>query len=188
MTFEATIQAMYDAYPEFFKERADCLNHLFCTLGNGWEWKNGQLVSKDNEYKKFKVKELKARFVDGKAHQHNVMSLRDVAVSFTLRGILDRIPEKDLESNKIEAFKQVLYEHYAKEGYADDKYHEKTRNERWYFAMCNNWCDDYVNLFNIPEDIRPDWLAGLEECKAMIRKDGFDPDDISKRPLEQLNN
>jgi hypothetical protein len=176
MTFEVTIQTMYDAYPEFFKERADCLNHLFCTLGNGWEWKNGQLVSSDKEYKKFKVRELKTRFVNGKAHQHNLMSLRDVAVSFTLKGFLDRTTENTLDADKIDSIKQVLYEHYAKEGYADDKYYEKPRNERWYFAIANDWYAEYVPLFNIPKNIKPDWLAGIEECKAMIREDGFDVD------------
>lgn len=183
MTFEVTIQAMYDAYPEFFKERSDCLNHLFCALGNGWKWKNGQLVSSDKEYKKFKARELKSRFVEGKAYQHNLMSLRDVAVSFTLKGLKDQMGGTEIPNIVYERAKEILYAHYEKEGYADDKYHEKPRNERWYFAMCNNWCDDYVNLFNIPDDIKPDWLAGLEECKAMIREDGFDVDNPLVSPI-----
>ena len=44
MTVELTMQAMYDHFPGLFKERADCLNHLFCTTGNGYDWIDGELV------------------------------------------------------------------------------------------------------------------------------------------------
>ena len=38
MNVELTIQSMFDDYPTLFKDRADCLNHLFCVIGNGYEW------------------------------------------------------------------------------------------------------------------------------------------------------
>ena len=186
MMFEKTIQAMYDNYPEFFKDRADCLNHLFCVLGNGWDWKNGQLVSHWETKKKLKAKDLKARFVDGKAYQHNLMSQLDDAVSFTYRGLLDyELRDKEIPKSAHEKMKQILREHYIAQGYSATVYHDKPRAERWYFAQCNNWCEDYVPLFNIPDDIRPDWKKGLEECLAMIREDGYNPDDLSKRPIDE---
>ena len=44
MTVETTLQNMFDEYPNLFSTRADCLDHLFCTIGDGYEWVHGQLV------------------------------------------------------------------------------------------------------------------------------------------------
>ena len=47
MTVETTIQRMYDEYPDLFATRQECYNHLFCVIGNGYEWKRGQLIRVD---------------------------------------------------------------------------------------------------------------------------------------------
>ena len=39
---------MYDEYPDLFATRQQCLNHLFCTIGNGYAWKWGQIVKSDD--------------------------------------------------------------------------------------------------------------------------------------------
>ena len=44
MKLEETIQKMYDFYPSLFTERWQCLNHLFCVIGNGYRWENGELI------------------------------------------------------------------------------------------------------------------------------------------------
>ena len=47
MTVETTIQKMFDRHPMMFSTRAECLDHLFCTVGNGYKWKWGQLIYDD---------------------------------------------------------------------------------------------------------------------------------------------
>lgn len=47
MTVETTIQEMFDHYPLLYSTRKECLDHLFCTIGNGYEWKWGQLIYDD---------------------------------------------------------------------------------------------------------------------------------------------
>lgn len=49
MRAEDTLQFMMDFYPDLYKNRKNCLNQLFCVVGNGFEWINGELVCK-NEY------------------------------------------------------------------------------------------------------------------------------------------
>lgn len=44
MTLEQTIQRMFNKTPMLFRNRDECLNHLFCVIGNEYEWINGQLV------------------------------------------------------------------------------------------------------------------------------------------------
>lgn len=51
MRAEDTLQFMADFYKGLFPTRKHALNHLFCTIGNGYEWINGELVE-DGEYEK----------------------------------------------------------------------------------------------------------------------------------------
>lgn len=62
MTVETTIQRMFDNYPDLFATRRDCYNHLFCVIGNGYEWKRGQIVEygEDEELESF-VEEAEQR-------------------------------------------------------------------------------------------------------------------------------
>ena len=44
MTVETTVQEMFDKYPLMYSTREECFNQLFCTIGNGYQWKWGQLI------------------------------------------------------------------------------------------------------------------------------------------------
>ena len=57
MRAEDTLQYMADFYPDIFPTRKHCLDHLFCVIGNGYEWVNGELVDDDNKYvKRYKLR------------------------------------------------------------------------------------------------------------------------------------
>ena len=65
MRAEDTLQYMADFYPDIFHTRKHALDHLFCVIGNGYEWVNGELVDNDNEYeKRYKLRKQikKAKF------------------------------------------------------------------------------------------------------------------------------
>lgn len=65
MRAEDTLQYMADFYPRIFPTRKHALNQLFCVLGNGMEWINGELVEKDSKYlRRYKLVEevVKAEF------------------------------------------------------------------------------------------------------------------------------
>lgn len=44
MRAEDTLQFMMDFQGDEFYNRQKCLDHLFCTVGNGYDWVNGELV------------------------------------------------------------------------------------------------------------------------------------------------
>lgn len=48
MTAENTLQWMMDFDSDLFPTRQSCLDHLFCVIGNGYKWVNGELVSEDH--------------------------------------------------------------------------------------------------------------------------------------------
>lgn len=50
MRAEDTLQFMADFYPDLFPTRKHALDFLFCTIGNGYEWKKGELVEEDGEF------------------------------------------------------------------------------------------------------------------------------------------
>lgn len=40
---------MYDLYPFLYSTRQECFNYLFCSVGNGYKWKWGQVVHVEGE-------------------------------------------------------------------------------------------------------------------------------------------
>lgn len=172
MKVELTIQEMFDNYPTLFKERSDCLNHLFCVIGNGYDWVNGELVEDGEDYPLEEQKVFESRLKDGKAFQYNKMSLRDEAVEYHRRRI-EKHPEEDTP------FERKFNEEYFK-SIPDDQYHKHERRKRWYFYVNipgHERIDlhkNYSYLWNYPEDIKPDWKEALEETKRLLREDGFD--------------
>ena len=57
MRAEDTLQYMADFYPQLIPTRKHALNDLFCVIGNGYDWVNGELVNDDNRYvKRYKLR------------------------------------------------------------------------------------------------------------------------------------
>lgn len=57
MRAEDTLQFMADFYPSIFPCRRAALDHLFCTIGNGAEWVNGEIVYDDPKFYRYVLKE-----------------------------------------------------------------------------------------------------------------------------------
>lgn len=176
MNVELTIQDMFDEYPTLFKERADCLNHLFCAIGNGYEWVNGELVEIPETPTEW-ANELASRLVDGKAFQHNKLSLRGEHLYYRRMRESGQLPDPLSDLPEADRKRLAEIDRRNTEKLPDDVYHRRPRKERWYFW---NWftgkidyCTEYAALFNLPPDIKPDWKAAAEECRAMLREDGY---------------
>ena len=173
MTLERTIQRMFNGYPGLFKTRADCLDQLFCVIGNGYHWKDGELVSGEDDA--LEAVSLDSFFVNGKAFQHNKLSIR-AERDYYNKQFEKRHHIRSYENAPAEV--RELFERIEREalaGLPDDKYYTTPRCQRWYFFTAG-YCHDYAYLFNYPDDIKPDWLSGIEECKQLLREDGYDVD------------
>lgn len=181
MTVELTIQEMFDKYPTLFKERADCLNHLFCTIGNGYHWKDGELIDIFYELSESEKNLLISRLIDGKAFQYNKLSLRAESQHYETKRIAEgwyedycgRYSDEDIEKIKDIRQKTIMK-------LPDDVYYkEPERKKRWSFYINIpgqeriDFCEKYAYLFNYPDDIKPDWLAALNECRTLLIEDGF---------------
>ncbi len=178
MNVELTMQEMFDRYPTLFKERADCLSHLFCVIGNGYEWYKGELILlRQEECSKSEIKTLENHLVNGKAFQHNKLSLKAEAIYYEKAndddGFYDRFAPEEREE-----FKKARMKTISK--LPDDIYYKYPRKKRWGFYVNIpkheriDYHKDYAFLWNYPENIKPDWLAAIEECKALLKEDGFE--------------
>lgn len=182
MNVELTIQRMFDTYPTLFKERVDCLNHLFCCIGNGYRWSNGELVETYNIYEDSYINYLQSRLIDGKAYQYNKLSLRAESQHYEneriSEGWYEKLKEKYPDTDII-FLKEKTQEIINK--LPDDVYYEEsTRKKRWSFYInipgheYIHFSTNFAFLFNYPDDIEPDWKNAIEECRQLLIEDGFE--------------
>ena len=59
MKAENQLQYLMDFYGDLFYSRELCLDHLFCVIGNGFEWRDGELVDldEDERIERYELKE-----------------------------------------------------------------------------------------------------------------------------------
>ena len=132
MTVETTLQRMFDFYPDLYSNRQECFNQLFCTVGNGYMWRDGQIVTCEGEDISDSELDYSKQF-HVRAHQS----------------------KKNIEKRR--AYLDML----VKRGIAKPGHH-------WYPLS-----KKYSLLFSVPDDVKPDWKAAVEECKQMLREDGI---------------
>ena len=141
MKAENTLQIMMDFYGDLFYTRQKCLAHLFLVIGNGYEWKNGELVDtdEDSRMKRYKlVKDIKHAEPDPMIYELGMQKQQTMEATVRAKALmhpnmLDMLPSK------------------------------------WYPLS-----KEYSYICNYPEDIKPDWKALIDECKAMLKADGIE--------------
>ena len=153
MRAEQELQKMFDEYPDLFCTRQECLDHLFCVIGNGYDWRCGMLVDCRDDRSDAELEEEWQ-----KNNGHDFLRGRKKACQ-------DPKLLKKHEDEKKEWFlddEDYCKEHpfFAKHGYS------------WYPLSRYSW------IYHIPEDIKPDWKALVDECKAMLKSDGIDIEKI----------
>lgn len=155
MTVETTIQRMFDKYPHLFSTRQECYDFLFCVIGNGYEWKRGQLVYCGDE----STEEDEAADYAALTAAWESAGIKPKAVQSERKIAKRRKEDEELHN--------LFRENDLEDGLPDigpynpDKHH-------WY-PLC-----EYSRINNVPEDVKPDWRAAVEECKAMLRTDGIE--------------
>ena len=135
---------MYDGYPRLFPTRQNALNHLFCVIGNGYEWVNGELVYEDD--------------VPYDEEDSDIISkspMTDEEFESYKKNWIEETVELKCSINpnvtREEALKVTL-----------------ENCHKWYPIS-----KEFSHICNLPDDITPEWKALAEECKEMLKKDGI---------------
>lgn len=173
MTLKNTVRNMILAYPALFRNALEAYNHLFCVIGTGYEWKNGQLVD-TIEHKTNQVLDYKNTVVENIRKQ---LSPRDVLFG----GMLSKIDNYVYEETDVEVLKKKISETITKEiefiseQIASEIISEDEVNRRLNdFSMLKTtrvigdspWkvypVSYYSALYTFPHDVKRDWLDGIK--------------------------
>ena len=158
MTVETTIQRMFDEYPDLFSTRQECYDFLFCVIGNGYEWKRGQLVYCDDGEE------------DRNIPMWEEMDYADLQDAWESARIKPKAVQSEANIAKRRKEDEELYnlkrENDLEDGLPDIGPYDP--NKRHWYPIC-----EYSRINNVPKDVKPDWKAAVEECKQMLAADGI---------------
>ena len=152
MTVKDTIKSIIITCPILYPTKLSAYNHLFLTIGNGYRWKNGELISEDDEENCSIEDALEALF--NKESQYDVLKslLDDTTNSEVIINYLKRRNKKNLELAKVivnceKIINEKLY----------------ITNEEILYPLC-----EYSRILNIPDDIKDDWKDAIKEFLYFI--------------------
>lgn len=171
MKFEETVQCCYDCYPSLFAFRWEVLAHLFCAYGdggNGYRWHNGELVSLGDERDRLYVPRLQEGEQASQPLEHLKEELRkyytEIFENMNMRQYIER--EIEFARDFPDFPREVLsYEERLEQEVEKDIEVRRKIN----FSLLTDSCA----MFNIPDDVKPDWLEGIKETVSLILEHGY---------------
>ena len=163
MTVETTLQDMYDNFPTLFSTKQECYDHLFCTVGNGYCWKWGQIVE-----------DVYGLEDDKEKHENDYLNPKVLKSEQSL----DNIKMKQNEDRELYELKRLddLEDYNIDIGEYDPNKHH------WYPLSKHS----LIN--NIPDDVRDDWKKAAEECISMLYADGISMENFKERKMSETAN
>jgi len=186
MSLRDTVRYCLLWYPSIFKNALDVYNHLFCVIGNGYDWKDGCLVDGHDKKKKSKldIKDAAIEYLEAELKNEKP---NDVLISLHLsEDLKEELDEeitkdfvRDFTSAEIrQAFKffsmttipeiKLILETDTREKdlcpyKSDHPLYSDTiisrHDWRWHIYPL---CYEYSYICNFPEDIKIDWLMAID--------------------------
>lgn len=147
MTIKDTIKSMIIMCPRIFPTKLSVYNHLFLTIGNGYRWENGELISEDDK--------------ENCSIEDGLEFLFNYELQYSLlEGYLEATTDsehiinyfKRSNKEKLELVKVIInYEKIINENLY-------ITNEEILYPLCK-----YAKILNIPDDIKDDWKDAIKE-------------------------
>lgn len=147
MRAEDTVQYIFDFFPEY-SSRKRVLYMLFCMSGNGFYWRNGELILNDDRMNRYNLKKPVK-------HAHPCILSTQLRNDFLHEIELMKIRYRK-QGKSIEEIKNII----------DKKINDKLPYDASLLK--------YSDIYNYPDNIKPDWLKLIQETKQYLREDGYD--------------
>lgn len=166
---EQVFQDCYAHWPSLYRTRLDIINHIFFTIGNGYEWLDGSIICAGPE------DHIGARERDEYRRKNPDQStLKSIAL---FKAIVED-PESSEETKKIAERGLSLYDNETETDFTrplpDDG------QPRAFYPVC-----DSSNICNVPNDVKPDWLALAYEAVILLRDRSGISDEVRRNYSEQ---
>ena len=189
MTLQNNIRESLLYYPGIFDNALDVLHHMYCVIGNGYKWVNGELVECSGREMSISVKDAIDYHIATKLSSEKINSCIDFAI--VLLDIDKNNPDfdklskalSDKLSNDLTGIINMTLdiEHRASDfsiatlsEYPDSftcKVREKNKDSArkkmftWHlYPLC-----EYSKICTIPDDVKDDYLAGAEKMIEFIK-------------------
>lgn len=148
-------------WPSLFWCRVRILDHMFCTIGNGHEWEDGgfgRLAPKRVAEARFAMQN------EAKKRQH-VSTAEFLARTFPDDSDMCRVRFTPTRVRTDAQVQRVLRD--RRLPYKGEELAERLEDGGTLFYPLS---ENYSRCFTVPDDVRPDWLAGVRECLGMVVK------------------
>jgi hypothetical protein len=150
-------------YPSLFGCRARILSSTFCTTGNGLDWQDGRLGSR------LTPKQLAKNIAQTDARDKQRVGLKGQPLPDEAPRPTEKQLDKILADTgtprrlfKHDSFWMRFLERAKREG-KEDAFWQKFSGSTLFGSLCSSSA-----LNHVPDDVRPDWLAGIRETIQMI--------------------
>lgn len=138
---EETVARQLRNYPGLFENRTQALHHLFCVLGNGYDWVGGELVAYDDG-----EPDLSEEEALGLEHYARLVEMWTDS------------PYGDAAEERVAALREEVERLRSVRSNAETLARTQGSLKGDVYPP-----SDGIPLAELPEDIRPDWLAAASE-------------------------
>ena len=181
-TLKKSIETGLRMYPSLYKTAADVMEQLFCVGGNGCDWNGGELICREVGHVAYENCSVK--------RQHELFKKREKKDPMRARcDELAKMARKEGDIKSAETF-EGLWDVWQSDAEIARRMTDFTltngnvypmSDTRWETKRMGRQDDtdqDYVyftELLGLPDNIKPDWLAGAElMCKIIREQDRTD--------------
>lgn len=170
---DSVINSMRE-YPSISGNKLDVYDHLFLTIGNGYDWVNGELIEPSNE---------KPNVISIEEAIDNLFN-DEYRIDLTTDRMFFYIGELNKEEKVVKESLQYDLKRYAQDVKTIINA-EKLVNQSLFEIEpiisleglepeCTLYpLSKYSKIMNIPDDIKPDWLDGIKELMDYLLNSDF---------------
>ena len=163
MKLKTLVKHLIMQWPGLFPNALAVYDHLFYVIGNGYNWKNGELY-----YIGFKTKTKEQciqAIIDHYTEQYNDR-VKELTAMKDDKVISEEEFNKFIELRKARYAKDVESETYIVK-HAKELAEDFTPYKGFIFYP---FCEGYSECSRIPKDIKPDWLEGINMYNKIREK------------------
>ena len=157
MTIKETVKENLLNYPLIFKNALDVYDHLFCTIGNGYEWKDGELVPKTKE----QMVKTKAGAViyQIKNFFTNKVTWSTVKLIGFFKTVKKNVKKTHMLVSRVLDVDKNIVDFSIK----DDEDVFNGFGQFSFYPLCS-----YSAICKLPDDIKPDWLEAAKKMHEIM--------------------
>jgi hypothetical protein len=153
MQLDQTILTSVRFYPTISQTREVVLNHLFFTIGNGYEWVDGELVGDDHEFVGVDPVEHQVEWARKFARDQSIKDVDD----YVMRRLAQVLPIIETAEERVAT---RWYPHEFEYPFEEETF---PYNSSFIYPIC-----EYSRVHTVPNDVQDDWLLGAVEAINMV--------------------